>query len=73
MAREADVARGTCTDATRHAMPRGRAAQAHMAPRWRVAGADAWQGPHESTRRPEGRHVASEGWQVKGPRVSGPW
>ena len=49
MAREADVARGTRMDATRHARPRGRAAQAHAAPRWCVAGADTWQRPRKST------------------------
>ena len=72
MAHEVDVAHRTRTDATRHARPLSRAAQAHAAPRWRVAGADAWQGPRESTRMLEGHHVASEGWQVKGPRVMGP-
>ena len=51
IAREADVARGTCADATRHARPRGRAARAHTGPRWRghMAGATrvhagAWGG-----------------------------
>ena len=60
MARGADVARGTYTDTTRHARPRGRAARAHAARRWhagahrrrrRMAGAtqvhaDAWVAPH---------------------------
>ena len=31
MARGADVACGTCADVTRHARPRGRAAQVHVA------------------------------------------
>ena len=54
MAREADMARGTRTDATWHARPRGRDAQAHTVPRWRVAGANAWKGPRQSTRTHEG-------------------
>ena len=41
-------------DAMRHARPRGKAAQAHAAPRWRVGGADVWQGPRESTWTPKG-------------------
>ena len=44
--------RGTRADVTRHARPRGRAARAHAAPRWRKGGADAWQGPRESMRMP---------------------
>ena len=52
---------GTRADATWHARPRGRASRAHAAPRWRGGGADAWQGPRESTRTPGWRHVASEG------------
>ena len=54
MAHEADVARGTRTDATGHARPSGRAVQAHAAPRWREGGANAWQGPRESTQTPGG-------------------
>ena len=54
MAREADVARGTCTNATQHARLRGRVGRADAVPRWRVAGTDAWQGPRESTQTPEG-------------------
>ena len=61
MAHKADVAHGTRTDATRHARLRGRAAQAHAAPRWRVAGADTWQGHAGPRGCPEGRHVASRG------------
>ena len=40
MAREADVARGTRADATRHARPYGRAARAHARLKWR--GHVAW-------------------------------
>ena len=54
MARGADVVRGTRTDVTRHARPRGRAVRAHAARRWYTGSADAWQGPRESTRTPEG-------------------
>ena len=32
---DADMARRTCTDATRHARPRGRACEVHAAVRWR--------------------------------------
>ena len=55
---EVDVARSTRADATQHARPHGRAARAHAAPRWRGDGADAWQGPRESTRMPRSHHVA---------------
>ena len=34
-----DVVHGICADATRHARPRGRAARAHTARRWRTSGA----------------------------------
>ena len=53
--------RGTHADTTWHARPRGRAERAHAAPRWHGGGADAWQGPHDSTRTPGCRHMASEG------------
>ena len=56
--RGADVARGTHTDAMWHARPRGRATRAHAAHRCRgCPGGTTWR----------------EGWQVKGPRVSGLW
>ena len=65
MAGGVDMARGTHADATRHAMPRGRAVR----PTRHLGGAKgAWT-------RGRGHilgHVAG-GWQVKGPRVSGPW
>ena len=36
--------------------------------------AEAWQGPRESTRMPEGAPRGERGgWHFKGPRVSGPW
>ena len=54
MARGADVARKTRADATRHARPCGRATRARAAPSRRVAGANTWHKPHESTRTPEG-------------------
>ena len=54
MARGANMARGTRAHATRHARPHDRAARAHAVPRWRVAGADAWHGPHESAWTPKG-------------------
>ena len=52
MARGVDVARGTRADVTWHARPRGRAARAQAARRWRTSGADTSQGPRESTRMP---------------------
>ena len=58
MAREADVARRTSTDATRHTRPRGRACEAHAVRKWRAGGANTWQGPRESTWMPEWRRVA---------------
>ena len=68
VAPEADVARRTRKDATRHARPRGRACEAHATRRWRghVAGGHAG---------PRGRLGGAtwQGWQVKGPRVGGPW
>ena len=73
MAREADVACRTRTDATRHARPRGRAYEAHATRRWRVGGvggADTWQ---EATRMPVRGTTWEGGLHVKGPRVSGPW
>ena len=54
MVRGADVAGKTRADTMRRARPRGRAARAHAARRWRTGGADAWQGPCKSTRTPEG-------------------
>ena len=51
MAPEADVARGTRTDATRHARPQGRAVRARAVRRWRTGGR-----VHEDTRvAPRGR------------------
>ena len=58
MARSPDVARGTRTDPTHHARPRGIATRAHVWRTWHIGGADTWQGPRESTRTPEWRHVA---------------
>ena len=72
MARKADMARGTRTDAMRHARPRGRTAQAHAAPRWRVADADAWQGHADPCGCPGGATWRVGGCRVKGPWVSGP-
>ena len=66
MACEADVARRTRTDVMRHARPRGRACEAQAVRRWKEA-----MRVHVDTR--EGRHVARGGWQLEGPRVSGPW
>ena len=66
--READVARRTRTDATRHARPRGRAYEAHAARRWR-----GWRGHvtgiHAGPRKcpcgvPSGRGVGS--WRTHG-------
>ena len=45
MASTADMARGTCTNATLHARPSGRAARAHAKHRWRTGSAHAWPGP----------------------------
>ena len=67
------MARGTSTDAMRHARPRGRAARGprepQVAPGWRghVAGGHA-----SPPGRPGGARWQG-GWQVKGPRVSGRW
>ena len=56
---EADVARKTRTDATRHARPRGIACKAHVALAGGAGGTDTWQ---EATRvhadARVGRHVA---------------
>ena len=65
----ADVARGTRADATRHARPRGRATRAMQrvgGAQVRTSGANAWQGPRESTRMPEWPHVAG-GLEGEGP------
>ena len=66
MAREADMARGTRADVTRHARPRGRAARTHVRRKWRTGGADMWRGPRESTQTPGWRHVAG-GLAAEGP------
>ena len=61
MAPGANVARGTRADATWHARPRGRAGEPtrHASDaKVRTGGANAWQGPRESTRMPEWCHVA---------------
>ena len=63
----------TCVDATWHTRPHGSATWTHasacVAQRWRRRVA----GPRESTQMPGWCHVAREsGWQVMGPRVSGP-
>ena len=75
MARGADVARGTRADATHHARPRGRAARAHAARRWR-AGAHRWHGRVAWATRVHADsrwcHVAGE-LAGEGPTVSGPW
>ena len=55
MAREADVARGTRADATRHARPRGRAARAYARPRWRGHVAGATRVHADSRVAPRGR------------------
>ena len=69
MACGADVARGTRAGATQHARPCGRAARAHAV----KGGADAWQGPYESTSTPvRGATWREKGWHLEGPRVSGP-
>ena len=66
------MARGTPTDATRHARPRGRAARAHVRRRWRT-GRGHVAGGHAGPRRCPGGATWQRGWHVKGPRVSGPW
>ena len=60
MAREADVARRTRTDATWHVGPRGRACESTWTHGSR---------PRESTRMP----VRGATWHEEGPQVSGPW
>ena len=54
------MARGTRADATRHARPRGRAAQAHVRRRWRT-----WRG-HVA-----GGHVGQRGRPCGAPRGRG--
>ena len=63
MACEADVARRTRTDATRHARPRGRACEAHAARRWRAGG----RRPRESTRTSVRGATWQGGLAVRGP------
>ena len=66
------MARGTSADATRHARPHGRAARAHAARR--CAQVTRTRGrSHASPRGCPGGDMWQGGWQVKGPRVSGPW
>ena len=67
MAHKADMVCGTRTDATQHARPRGRALQAHTAPRWHVAGANDWQGHTGPRGHPGGRHVATWRLAFEGP------
>ena len=75
VAREADVAHRTRTDATRHTRPHGRACEAHAACRWH-----GWRGHiargHAGPRGSKWRPVRGATWQggchVKGPQVSGP-
>ena len=71
MAHGADMARETRVDATRHARPCGRAARAHSECRWRIGGADAWQGPLESMRTREGVPPGEREMTFGGPWVSG--
>ena len=54
VARRADMARGTHVDATRHARPRGRAAQAHAALRWRKVARTSGRGHASPHGRPRG-------------------
>ena len=72
MASGADLACGTRADATRHTRPRGRVAQVDAAQRWLTGGANTWQG-YTSPRGCPGGTTWQLGWQVKGPRVCGPW
>ena len=58
MAREGDVVRGTCADATQHARPCGKATRAHVRRRRRTGGADTWCWPSKSTRTNGSHHVA---------------
>ena len=67
MACKADVVRETRTDVTRHTRPCGRAAQAHATSRWRVAGADAWQGHAGPHGRPGGPPRGVGGLAFEGP------
>ena len=70
MVHGADVARRIRTSVMQHARPRGRAARDHAV----QGGADAWQGPHESTRMPvRGTTWREKGLHLEGPRISGPW
>ena len=68
MAHSANVAHGTNADATRHARPRGRAACGPRKAQVARGGANAWQGPRESTWAPGCRHVAG-GLVSGGPTV----
>ena len=54
MAREADMARGTRADATRHARSRGRAAQARAELKWCNVARTRGKGHASPCRRPGG-------------------
>ena len=65
---EADVARGTSADATRHSGHVAEPQMAHGRRRWRVGGTGTWQEAmrvHVDAR--EGRHVARGGLACEGP------
>ena len=67
MAHITDVARGTRADATRYARPRGRASRGPRGTQVARGGADAWQGPRESTQMPKGVPRGERGLAVGGP------
>ena len=56
--RVADMARGTCADATRHARPRGRAVRTCVRCRWRTGRGHVVGGHTVHVDAREGRHVA---------------
>ena len=64
--RVADVARGTRTDATRQARPRGRAARARLRRKWRTGHGHVARGHMVHADAREGRHVAG-GLASEGP------
>ena len=61
------MVRGTRTDATWHARPRGRAMRAHAVSGWHGGGVEAWQGQAS----PRG-HPGDTTWLVRGLAGEGP-
>ena len=67
MAHNADVARRTLADVTRHTRPCGRDVRGPHGAQMARGGTDAWQGLRESMRTPEGAPRGERGHAVVGP------